>query len=93
MHIVNWGFTLIFSGFNDIGYRNPEVISPNLDKLANEGVILDRNYVQAVCTPSRSAMMTGMYPYKIGRQVCISKGFTFFPCWLHPLLRSLETSI
>ena len=40
-------------GWNDIGYHNPEVISPNLDKLANEGVILDRNYAQAVCTPSR----------------------------------------
>ena len=52
------------------------MISPHLDKLANEGVILDRNYVQAVCTPSRSAMMTGMYPYKIGRQVCILKDFT-----------------
>ena len=59
-------------GFNDIGYQNPSVISPNLDKLAREGVILDRNYVQAVCTPSRSALMTGMYPYKIGRQVSIT---------------------
>ena len=40
-------------GWNDVGYHNSEVISPNLDKLANEGVILDRNYAQAVCTPSR----------------------------------------
>ena len=40
-------------GWNDIGYHNSEVISPNLDKLASEGVILDRNYAQAVCTPSR----------------------------------------
>ena len=55
-------------GWNDIGYHNPEVISPNLDQLAREGVILDRNYAQAVCTPSRSSLMTGMYPYKIGRQ-------------------------
>ena len=55
-------------GWNDIGYHNPEVISPNLDQLAREGVILDRNYAQAVCTPSRASLMTGMYPYKIGRQ-------------------------
>ena len=55
-------------GFNDVGYQNPEVITPNIDQLAAEGVILDRNYVQPVCTPSRSALMTGMYPYKIGRQ-------------------------
>ena len=56
------------SGFNDVGYQNPEVITPNIDQLAAEGVILDRNYVQPVCSPSRSALMTGMYPYKIGRQ-------------------------
>ena len=44
-------------GWNDIGYHNPEVISPNLDQLAREGVILDRNYAQAVCTPSRASLM------------------------------------
>ena len=65
-------FTYYFdncSGFNDIGYRNPAVITPNIDQLARDGVILNRNYVQAICTPSRSSLMTGMYPYKIGRQV------------------------
>ena len=49
--------------------KTPHVISPTIDRLANAGVILDRNYVQPVCTPSRSSMLTGMYPYKIGRQV------------------------
>ena len=44
------------------------VITPNIDQLAAEGVILDRNYVQTVCTPSRSALMTGVYPYRYGRQ-------------------------
>ena len=56
------------SGYNDIGYHNPNVLTPNIDKLAKEGMILERNYVQPSCTPSRSALMTGMYPYKIGRQ-------------------------
>ena len=37
--------------------------------MAYEGIIFERNYVQPSCTPSRSALMTGMYPYKIGRQV------------------------
>ena len=44
------------------------MLTPNIDKLAKEGGILERNYVQPSCTPSRSALMTGMYPYKIGRQ-------------------------
>ena len=56
-------------GYNDVGYHNEEVITPNIDKLAKEGIILERNYVQPVCTPTRSSLMTGMYPYKIGRQV------------------------
>ena len=54
-----------------MGYHNEEVITPNIDKLAKEGIILERNYVQPVCTPTRSSLMTGMYPYKIGRQVNI----------------------
>ena len=58
----------IIVGFNDVGYQNPVVITPNIDQLAAEGVILDRNYVQTVCTPSRSALMTGVYPYRYGRQ-------------------------
>ena len=40
-----------------------------MDKLAEDGIILEQNYVQPACTPSRSALMTGMYPYHIGRQV------------------------
>merc|ERR1712137_393756 len=55
-------------GFNDIGYNNPEVITPNINDLAANGVILDRNYVQPICTPSRTALLSGTYPYKIGLQ-------------------------
>ena len=58
-------------GFNDIGYNNPEVITNNINDLATNGVILDRNYVQPVCTPSRTALLSGTYPYKIGMQVSI----------------------
>ena len=59
-------------GFNDVGYHNPEVISPTIDSLATSGVILDRNYVQPVCTPSRASLLSGMYPYKIGRRGMIA---------------------
>ena len=38
-------------GFNDIGYNNPDVKTPNLDKLAAEGVILNNNYAMHACTP------------------------------------------
>lgn len=55
-------------GWNDLGFRNKHVISPNIDKLAGMGMILDQSYVQPVCTPSRTAFMTGVYPFKVGQQ-------------------------
>lgn len=44
-------------GFED----HPDVITPNLDRLAREAVIFDRAYcAQGICVPSRSSMMTGL---------------------------------
>lgn len=48
-------------GFNDIGYHNPTLNTPTLDKLAAEGVKLENYYVQPICTPSRSQLLTGRY--------------------------------
>ena len=43
--------TQSFTGWNDVGWHNPAIYTPNLDKLANDGVILNSSYVQPVCTP------------------------------------------
>ena len=43
------------------------VQTPNIDRLADEGVICTRAYATApVCTPSRAAMITGRYPHNTG---------------------------
>jgi len=57
-------------GWGDVGWTNPsmEDVTPTLTNLARSGVILSQYYVQQVCSPSRAALMTGMYPYHIGRQ-------------------------
>jgi arylsulfatase A-like enzyme len=48
-------------------YGNPLVQTPNLDRLAQEGVLFENAYVtQPVCTPSRSSIMTGLYPHSTG---------------------------
>jgi len=48
-------------------YGRKEVKTPNLDRLAAEGVRYDRFYTVApVCSASRSAFMTGMYQNAIG---------------------------
>jgi arylsulfatase A-like enzyme len=46
-----------------------EIKTPNIDKLAAAGAILDAFYVQPVCSPTRAAFMTGRYPMRHGLQV------------------------
>lgn len=48
-------------------YGNRFVHTPNLDRLAADGMRLDRAFtVTAVCTPSRSCLMSGLYPHTNG---------------------------
>lgn len=55
-------------GFNDVGWNNPAVETPVLNQLGQNGIILDRNYVAPVCSPTRGALMTGKYTHRIGMQ-------------------------
>lgn len=48
-------------GYNDIGYHGSEIKTPNLDKLAGDGIILENYYVQPICTPTRSQLLSGRY--------------------------------
>ena len=48
-------------------YGNEDVKSPQLDRLANDGMVFDRHYdTTAICMASRASVMTGMYEYKHG---------------------------
>lgn len=53
-------------GFGDVGYNGSEFPTPNLDELANEGVILDQFHTFPVCSPTRAALMTGRNPNRFG---------------------------
>ncbi|MBB4080389.1 arylsulfatase A-like enzyme [Lewinella aquimaris] len=62
---------LIFTddmGYADMGaYGGTHVTTPHLDQLAKEGVrFTDFRVAQAVCTASRAALMTGVYPGRLG---------------------------
>ena len=51
-------------GWGDLGcYGNPYIRTPNLDRLARQGVLFTNFYVNApVCSPTRAAFLTGQYP-------------------------------
>jgi len=51
-----------------VSWHNKEMPTEGLEQLAREGIILEQSYSQQVCTPSRAALLTGKYPFHIGRQ-------------------------
>jgi arylsulfatase A-like enzyme len=53
-------------GFSDIGCYGSEIKTPNLDKLASEGMRLKQCYNNGICAPSRATLLTGQYPHKAG---------------------------
>ena len=65
-------------------YDDPVAVSPNIDRLAARGLLFNRAYCQeAVCSPSRLSLMTGMRPDTI-RLVALSfqMGLVALAMWL-----------
>lgn len=60
-------------GWNDVGYHGSEIRTPILDRLAADGVELDRFYAQPTCSPTRAALMTGKSPLRLGIAAPLSK--------------------
>jgi len=59
-------------GWKDVGFNGAtDIKTPNLDKLAAEGVKFTQFYVQPMCTPTRAALMTGRYPFRYGLQTAV----------------------
>ena len=64
-------FVIIYAddlGYGDLGcYGHPTICTPNLDRMASEGMRFTDFYSAAeVCTPSRAALLTGRYPVRNG---------------------------
>jgi arylsulfatase A-like enzyme len=55
--------------FHYVGaYGDPLARTPNLDRLARQGIAFDRVYTEPVCAPSRSTIITGRYASSLGTQ-------------------------
>ena len=49
-------------GYADCGFNGgTDIKTPNIDKLAADGAVIENHYVQPVCSPTRSCLMTGRY--------------------------------
>ena len=63
---------IVFLLADDMGYGDPgfngcrDIQTPELDKLAHAGTVLDSFYVQPVCSPTRASLMTGRYVTRTG---------------------------
>jgi len=53
-------------GFSDLGCYGSEIETPNLDRLAENGLRFSEFYNAARCCPTRAALLTGLYPHQAG---------------------------
>jgi len=53
-------------GWGDVGFHGSDIKTPNLDKLAADGIQMNRFYTAPVSSPTRAGLMTGRYPNRFG---------------------------
>ena len=53
-------------GSADHGFRGSEIATPNIDRMAREGVVFNQHYTYSVCTPTRAAFFSGRYATRFG---------------------------
>ena len=62
-------------GWADVSFHGGAIRTPNIDRIAREGVELDRFYVCPVCSPTRAGLMTGRYAIRFGMQRAVCRPF------------------
>lgn len=53
-------------GWGDVSFHGGKALTPNINKLAQQGVRLNRFYAFPACSPARAAMLTGRFPHRYG---------------------------
>ena len=56
-------------GYSDLGSYGGEISTPNMDKLAEDGLRFTQFYNASRCSPSRASLLTGLYQHRVGLQV------------------------
>ena len=61
-------------GYSDIGCYGGEIATPNIDRLAENGLRFTQFYNPARCCPTRASLLTGLYPHQAGMGRMVSFG-------------------
>ncbi len=82
-------FVVIFTddqGYQDVGcFGSPDIRTPRLDAMAQQGMKFTSFYAQPICGPSRAALMTGCYPLRVAERGNTKQ--------VHPILHEDEITI
>ena len=62
-------------GYSDIGCFGAEIKTPNIDRLAKNGLRFTQFYNTARCSPTRASLLTGLYPHQAGMGHLSSENF------------------
>lgn len=74
-------------GWADVSFNGGAIETPNIDRISQEGVRLERFYVAPICSPTRAGLLTGRYPIRFGAMRAV------FPPWRQGGMDTNETTI
>lgn len=66
-------------GWGDVSYHGSPIRTPNIDRLAQQGVALEQHYVCPMCTPTRACLLTGQHPGRFGRHATVPSNEPVMP--------------
>lgn len=78
-------------GWADVSLHGSPIRTPNIDRLASEGIELGQHYVCPMCTPTRVALLTGRHPGRFGSHATVPSNAPVLPDG-YPTLATLMRS-
>ncbi|MDZ4796961.1 MAG: arylsulfatase [Bryobacteraceae bacterium] len=65
-------------GSADVGYKGAEFETPNIDRLCRDGLKFNRFHSMPLCSPTRSAFMTGRHPVRFGLTYSVVRPWSYY---------------
>ena len=76
-----------FGSYDGAAYRGGSIRTPTVDALVSQGLLMDSFYVFQICSPTRSALVSGRYPFHVSQALpegfhAISRQYELLPALL-----------